>query len=311
MEFYRIQGGRPLHGAVRLQGAKNSALPILAAAAAVEGTCVLHHCPQLTDIDATVAMLRHIGCRVEQSGETVAVDASAAGGWEIPEHLMREMRSSIIFLGALIARFGRATVTQPGGCDIGLRPIDLHLSALQAMGVHVEESGGQIRCSAPDGVRAAELPLTLPSVGATENILLAALCAKGETVIRNAAREPEIGDLASFLRACGAEIAGDGESTVHIQGGRRLRGAEFTIMPDRIAAATCAAAAPLWRRPSAQKGKRPLRGLRISTVAARALRKRCGASARKSNENRNEVRRWRPKKRGSVLKSEKFCARCL
>ena len=243
MEFYRIQGGRPLHGAVRLQGAKNSALPILAAAAAVEGTCVLHHCPQLTDIDATVAMLRHIGCRVEQSGETVAVDASAAGGWEIPEHLMREMRSSIIFLGALIARFGRATVTQPGGCDIGLRPIDLHLSALQAMGVHVEESGGQIRCSAPDGVRAAELPLTLPSVGATENILLAALCAKGETVIRNAAREPEIGDLASFLRACGAEIAGDGESTVRIQGGRRLRGAEFTIMPDRIAAATYMACA--------------------------------------------------------------------
>ncbi|MBQ6267366.1 MAG: UDP-N-acetylglucosamine 1-carboxyvinyltransferase [Clostridia bacterium] len=244
MEFYRIQGGRRLQGAVRLQGAKNSALPILAATVAAGGKSVLHHCPQLTDIDATVAMLRHIGCRVTQDGETVTVDASAADSWEIPEHLMREMRSSIIFLGALIARFGRATVTQPGGCDIGLRPINLHLSALQAMGVRVEESGGQIRCSAPDGVRAAELPLALPSVGATENILLAALCAQGETVIRNAAREPEIGDLASFLRACGADITGDGESTVRIRGGRALHDAAFTIMPDRIAAATymvCAA----------------------------------------------------------------------
>ena len=243
MDYYRIQGGRPLRGAVSLQGAKNSALPILAATAAVPGVSVLHRCPQLTDIDATVAMLRHIGCRVTQNGGTVTVDASAAQGWEIPEHLMREMRSSIIFLGALIARFGRAVVTQPGGCDIGLRPIDLHLSALQAMGVRVEENGGRICCSAPAGVQAAEIPLAMPSVGATENILLAALCARGETVIRNAAREPEIGNLAAFLRRCGAVISGDGESTVRIQGGRALNGAEFTIMPDRIAAATYMACA--------------------------------------------------------------------
>lgn len=243
MDYYRIQGGRRLTGAVRLQGAKNSALPILAATVAVGGKSVLHRCPHLTDIDATIEMLRHVGCRVTQAGDVVTVDASAADTWEIPERLMREMRSSIIFLGALIARFGRATVTQPGGCDIGLRPIDLHLSALQAMGVQVEEQGGRICCAAPAGVNGVELPLALPSVGATENILLAALCARGETVIRNAAREPEISDLAAFLRACGAEIDGDGESTVRVRGGLPLHGAEFTIMPDRIAAATYMACA--------------------------------------------------------------------
>ncbi len=241
-----INGGRKLDGSVDLQGSKNSALPILAAAAAVCGISVIHNCPDLTDISAALKILRYLGCKIKREGHTVIVDAAGAVRSDIPEKLMREMRSSIIFLGALIARFGRCSVTPPGGCEIGLRPIDLHLSALKRMGVTVEERNGRLECFAGDGIKGSHISLSFPSVGATENIMLAAVCAEGETVITNAAREPEIVDLADFLNRCGARIRGAGQSVIHIIPAEKLVSAEHTIIPDRIVASTfmaCAASA--------------------------------------------------------------------
>ena len=241
-----INGGRRLEGSVTLQGSKNSALPILAATAAVCGTSVIHNCPDLTDISAALKILRHIGCKTKREGHTVIVDASGAYRCDIPEKLMREMRSSIVFLGALIARFGRGSVTPPGGCEIGLRPIDLHLSSFERMGVEIDEKNGRLECCAKNGIKGNHISLTFPSVGATENIMLAAVCAQGETTITNAAREPEIVDLADFLNRCGARIRGAGQSVIHIWPAKELVPAEHTIIPDRIVASTymaCAATA--------------------------------------------------------------------
>ncbi|MBQ7548000.1 MAG: UDP-N-acetylglucosamine 1-carboxyvinyltransferase [Clostridia bacterium] len=238
MEYYLIEGGRRIEGELRVQGSKNGALPILAATVVTGCTSILHRCPCLRDTDAALHILRHIGCDAVRSGESVIVRADAPQRWEIPESLMRCMRSSIIFLGALIARFGRAELTAPGGCEIGLRPIDLHVSALSALGVKTDERGGKLCCHAPNGLHGANITLSFPSVGATENILLCAVCAEGDTVIRNAAREPEISDLASFLNGCGARITGAGSDTIVVSPTGVFRANEHTIMPDRIAAAT-------------------------------------------------------------------------
>lgn len=243
MEKLIINGGRRLSGEVKLQGAKNSVLPILAATVAVNGISVIHNCPQLSDVDATVQILRHIGCRVTIEGETVIIDSTSALRYEIPEALMREMRSSIIFLGALLSRFGRGVVASPGGCEIGLRPIDYHLEAFGKMGVMINENGGIINCTCPNGIEGKRLSLNFPSVGATENIILASIGAKGETVITNAAREPEIKDLAEFLNKCGAKISGAGESIIRINGVDALHSAEHSVIPDRIIASTYMAAA--------------------------------------------------------------------
>lgn len=183
-----INGGKVLSGSVALQGSKNSVLPILAAAVLIDGISVIHNCPDLTDITAALKILEHIGCKTKREGHTVIVDASGAKRFDIPENLMREMRSSIVFLGALLARFGRGKVTSPGGCEIGLRPIDLHLSAFKNMGVTVRENCGMLECSASDGIKGCHISLAFPSVGATENIMLASMGASGETVITNAAR---------------------------------------------------------------------------------------------------------------------------
>ena len=242
MEKLVIEGGVRLEGELELQGSKNSALPILAAAAVTGETSILKHCPQLRDTDAAMRILRHIGCEAERAGDTVIVRSDAPKQWEIPDALMREMRSSIIFLGALLSRFGRAELSAPGGCDIGLRPIDLHLSALSALGVRTEERCGRLCCSAPNGLHGATVTLPFPSVGATENTLLCAVCAKGDTMIRNAAREPEICDLAAFFNGCGAKIRGAGTDTVTVEPAERFRALEFEIMSDRIMAATFLAA---------------------------------------------------------------------
>lgn len=242
MERLRIQGGRPLCGELRVQGSKNSALPILAACTVTGRTAILHHCPSLRDTAAAMRILQYIGCEARREGSTVFVCSDAPGRFDIPETLMREMRSSIIFLGALLGRFGRAELSAPGGCAIGLRPIDLHLSALEAMGVHTQEVGGRLCCSAPQGLHGAKITLSFPSVGATENILLCAVCADGETVIHNAAREPEISDLAAFLNGSGARIEGAGTDTVTVIPQPDFRNSEFTVMPDRIMAATYMAA---------------------------------------------------------------------
>lgn len=243
MENLIISGGIRLEGKTRLQGSKNSSLPILAACAAVNGISVIHNCPRITDVDIAVAILERLGCRVSREGGTVTVDSGDINCSAIPEELMSEMRSSIIFLGALLARFGRGSATLPGGCEIGLRPIDMHIAAFHSMGVVIEESGGSMECTAPNGLAPCRISLSFPSVGATENIMLASLAAKGETVITNAAREPEIKDLADFLNECGAKIIGAGQSVIRIYGGRRLTGAEHRVIPDRIVASTYMACA--------------------------------------------------------------------
>jgi UDP-N-acetylglucosamine 1-carboxyvinyltransferase len=237
-----VEGGSRLRGELTVQSAKNSVLPILAAAILSSGVCVIERCPRLEDVEASGAILRHLGCRVCWQGEDLVVDSSSLVRWDIPDALMRRMRSSVIFLGAILARCGRAELSYPGGCELGPRPIDLHLSALRTLGAQVEECGGRVCCRG-EGLRGAEIVLGLPSVGATENAILAACGACGTTVIVNAAREPEIIDLQDFLRKLGAEVRGAGTSTVIVEGVRPLRGCCHRCIGDRIAAATYLAAA--------------------------------------------------------------------
>ncbi len=243
MEHYAIKGGRRLEGAARIHGAKNSVLPILAACVCCAGTCEIHNCPRIADVDTSCAILRRLGCRVMRDGAVLTVDAANLVPCALPRELTCAMRSSILFLGALLTRCGEAVLASPGGCALGARPIDLHLYAVERLGARCSPEEGTVSCRwhRPAG---AEIRLRCPSVGATENALLAALGAPGETVIHNAAREPEIEDLARFLRAMGAEVAGEGTCEIAVRGGRPLRGAAFTVMPDRMEAATflCAAA---------------------------------------------------------------------
>lgn len=243
MERLIIDGGKRLGGELTVQGSKNSALPIIAATLAVSGTSVIHNCPELSDVLAELNILRVLGCKASFLGSTVTVDSACADACEIPAALMKEMRSSIIFLGALLSRFGKASVSVPGGCNIGSRPIDYHLSLFREMGVKTQaDEHGNLLCECPDGLHGAHINLPYPSVGATENAILAAVGARGKTVIENAAREPEIVDLASFLNRCGASIYGAGESTVIIGEAEKLHACEYTVIPDRIVAATYMAA---------------------------------------------------------------------
>ncbi len=237
-----VDGGSPLLGGIRVQGAKNAVLPILAATVIADGECVINNCPQLRDVDKTDMVLERLGCCVKHENGTVIVNPCGFCSCEICEELMRAMRSSIIFLGAVITRCKKAIVSMPGGCPIGLRPIDLHLKALRELGVKIEEKHGYIICTA-DKITGTDIHLDFPSVGATENTMLAAVCAEGTTTILNAAREPEIADLANFLNQCGAKISGAGTSCIQIDGVKKLHGTEYTVMPDRIVAATYLAAA--------------------------------------------------------------------
>lgn len=245
MDKIVIGGLRRLCGETGVHGSKNSALPILAAAVLANGQVRIHNCPDLTDVSAALRILRHLGCEAERSGHTVTVNSASVNAFDIPDELMREMRSSMLFLGAILGRCRRACLSAPGGCEIGLRPIDLHLSAMEQFGVRIRGEHGRLDCTAPDGLSGGRLTLSFPSVGATENILLAAATARGTTVLTNAAREPEISDLADFLNACGARISGAGGGVVTIEGVRALHGAEHTVIPDRIAASSYLIAAAI------------------------------------------------------------------
>lgn len=239
-----ITGRQRLQGDVTVQGAKNSALPILAATVLTKGESVLYNCPDLSDVEASLQILRYLGCRAQRSGSTVLVQSDGLCRHDIPDELMRKTRSSIVFLGAVLAAAGRARLCFPGGCEIGMRPIDLHLKALRRLGAVIKERHGCLDCRAPHGLKGAEIALPFPSVGATEDIILAACTASGTTTITNAAREPEIADLADYLNKCGASIHGAGEGTVIIDGVKKLSGCDHAVIPDRIVAATlisCAA----------------------------------------------------------------------
>lgn len=244
MGKYIVEGGHPLSGELQIQGAKNAALPILAAAL-LTGKSVIHNCPALSDIDAACNILNHLGCVCQREGSTITVDATVFRGSEIPDELMHEMRSSIVFLGAMIARGGEAKLSLPGGCELGPRPIDMHLEGLRRLGVEVQEDYGYLHCNAKKGLHGAVIALPFPSVGATENIMIAASVAQGDTELHNAAREPEIQDLADFLIAAGANIHIEHSGVIYIRGVKSLHACEHRVIPDRIVAATylCAAAA--------------------------------------------------------------------
>lgn len=238
-----IQGGCRLQGEMPLQGAKNSVLPILAATVLVDGPCRLHGCPQLSDVDAMLEILQHLGCTVQREGERITVDAAALCRCDVPWQYMRRLRCSVVFLGALTARCGQADLAYPGGCDLGTRPIDYHLSVLRRMGVSVFEEGGHIVCRIKGKPGGTCLPLAFPSVGATETAILLSVLAQGVTTVIQAAREPEIADLCRFLQCCGARIRQTEDGRLEIEGVSRLNGCSFHIMPDRIAAVTYLAAA--------------------------------------------------------------------
>ena len=235
-----MEGGGPLRGELWVQGAKNSVLPILAATILSGGVCRIRHAPKLRDVEAACEILQCLGAKTAREGEDLVVDTTALTGCTIPDALMGKMRSSVIFLGAILGRCGRAELSYPGGCELGPRPIDLHLRALRTMGAAIEDRGG--RLYAEGALHGGEIVLSLPSVGATENAMLAACAAQGCTTIINAAREPEIVDLQQFLQAMGASVHGAGSSQITVEGGMPLHGCDHTVIADRIAAATYLAA---------------------------------------------------------------------
>ena len=237
MEKFVIEGGRPLYGEIEIQSAKNAVLPLLAASVLTEERIVIHNCPRITDVLNMAQILEELGCRTSFTDGALTVDPSDAATHEIPAALAKELRSSVFMLGSVLSRFGRARIAYPGGCDIGLRPIDLHLGGLRRLGVRIEEEGGYINCTCGK-MRGADIVLGCPSVGATENIMLAAVKAEGTTVIRNAAKEPEIADLQNFVNRMGGRISGGGSSTVVVEGVKSLHGAEYTPVSDRIEAGT-------------------------------------------------------------------------
>ena len=239
-----VAGRQKLSGATEIQGAKNSALPILAASLLAKGENVLYNCPVLSDVEASCRVLRYLGCTVSRTAHTLVIKTDGVTRGEIPEELMRKTRSSILFLGAMLAAGGSVRLSLPGGCEIGRRPIDWHLKGLRELGALITERHGRLECQAPYGLTGARISLSFPSVGATENLMIAASTANGTTTIINAAREPEITDLADYLNKCGAKIDGAGEGIVVIEGVKELRACSHTVIPDRIAAATlmsCAA----------------------------------------------------------------------
>lgn len=237
MASYIIEGGRKLEGEVDISGAKNAALPIIAATILNGGISKLYNVPNIHDTKMMFLILEKLGCKVKKDKNKYIVDSSKIVNCDIPEDLMREMRSSVIIAGALIGKNRKAEFSCPGGCDIGSRPIDLHLKAFRELGIDIKEENGRIECSA-DSINGSKIRLDFPSVGATENIILASVLAKGETTIINAAMEPEIVDLQNFLNRMGAKVTGAGSNVITIKGVEQLKDVSYHIIPDRIEAGT-------------------------------------------------------------------------
>lgn len=246
MDCYHITGGTPLEGTYLVQGAKNSVLPVMAACILTKSVCVLEHCPDLSDVRTMAQILRDLGCHVAWEGSSLIVDTSKMSEERICEELGSKLRSSVFLLGPMLGRFGYVNVCKPGGCDIGERPVDLHISCLEALGATVDETDAgerdELVCKA-SRLMGTEIHLRYPSVGATENAMMAAVMAEGETRIIGGAREPEIEDLQNFLNHCGASIRGAGTEEIVIQGGAPLHGVTYEVIPDRIETGTMLIAA--------------------------------------------------------------------
>lgn len=242
MGTYTISGEKRLNGEICVGGAKNAVLPIMAACLLCEEEIVLENCPRLLDVDNTISLMKSMGCKLEADKDRIRINAGTLKSCELPKEYSKKMRSSIFMLGSLVSRMKKATAYFPGGCEIGLRPIDLHLKGLSQMGIEISEEGGKIICDGKD-MTSADVVLDYPSVGATENVLMAAVLMKGETVIHNSAREPEIVDLQNFLNTMGADISGAGTGQIVIKGVKKLHGGSYRIMGDRIVAGTFLTAA--------------------------------------------------------------------
>ena len=254
MDKIRIQGGNPLHGKVSIGGAKNAALPLMAASLLTSENLTLSNLPHLVDITTMVHLLAELGVHVSMEGDVpngghtgraLTLSGSEPKNNVAPYDLVRRMRASVLVLGPLLARWGEATVSLPGGCAIGTRPVDIHLSAFRALGAEIELNEGYIRASAPNGLTGSNIVFPSVSVGATENVLMAATLANGETQISNAAREPEVGDLANCLVSMGAKIDGIGTDTLSVTGVSKLKGGSYEVIPDRIESGTYAVAAAI------------------------------------------------------------------
>ncbi len=248
MDKLVIHGGRPLSGEVIISGAKNAALPILAATILATDHVTLHNVPVLKDVETMKQLLKKLGVQLDQKDtNTCCFNASEINQYVAPYELVKTMRASILVLGPLLARFGQAEVSLPGGCAIGTRPVDLHLKALKAMGAEIEVKNGYIKAKVNGRLQGKTLMFDTITVTGTENIMMAAALAEGKTIIKNAAREPEVVDLAHFLTKMGAKIRGEGTHTMEIEGVESLKGGEYTVMPDRIEAGTYLAAAAITR----------------------------------------------------------------
>ena len=243
MEGFLVRGGEKLYGEVRVDAAKNAVLPILAASILPEGETILRGCPDISDVESMCGILEMLGCSSHWSSQGLHIRGDQLSSGEMPEHLSKRVRSSIFLLGPILARLRKATMVYPGGCEIGLRPIDLHLKGLRKMGVVIREEGGVLHCDGRS-MHAADVHLDYPSVGATENVMMSAVLLKGRTTITNAAREPEIEDLQRYINAMGGNVCGAGSHTIVVEGVSKLHGGVFKPMPDRIVAGTylCAAA---------------------------------------------------------------------
>lgn len=243
MEGFLVKGGECIQGTVKVDSAKNAVLPILAASILTEETVMIDHCPRLVDVYAMESMLKMLGCACSWQENCLAIESGRLHNWEMPDAISKQIRSSIFLLGPILGRLRKATVTYPGGCEIGIRPIDLHLKGLRALGVQITDGEGILYC---DGrfMHAGDVYLDYPSVGATENVMMAAALLPGTTYIHNAAREPEIEDLQQFINRMGGKIRGAGTQLIEIEGVEKLHGLTYRPMPDRIVAGTllCAAA---------------------------------------------------------------------